>query len=56
MVFKFRFQQLLDISLFEEDEIKNRLTAKNAQIAEITARLTNMKRITSAILPREQKK
>ncbi len=39
MVFKFRFQQLLDISLFEEDEIKNRLTAKNAQIAEITAKI-----------------
>ena len=43
MVFKFRFQQLLDISLFEEDEIKNRLTAKNAQIAEITAKINKYK-------------
>ena len=38
MVFKFRFQQLLDISLFEEDEIKIDLR-QNAQIAEITAKI-----------------
>lgn len=43
MVFQFRFQQLLDIALFEEDEIKNRLTAKNAQIAEITAKIEKFK-------------
>lgn len=33
--FTFRFQQLLDIAFFEEDEVKNRLSAKNAQIAEL---------------------
>lgn len=33
--FNFRFQQLLDIASFEEDGIKNRLTAKNLEIAEL---------------------
>ena len=37
--FTFRFQQLLDIAFFEEDEVKNRLSAKNAQIAELDAKI-----------------
>ncbi len=42
MKFVFRFQQLLDIALFEENEVKNRLAAKNAQVAEIENKITEL--------------
>jgi flagellar FliJ protein len=37
MAFIFRFQQLLQICIHEENEVKNRLALKDGQIAEVNA-------------------
>lgn len=43
MAFVFRFQQVLQICIHEEDEVKNRLAHKDGQIAEVNARIQKYK-------------
>lgn len=43
MAFVFRFQQILQICIHEEDEVKSRLAQKDGQIAEVNARIQKYK-------------
>ena len=43
MKFKFRFQQILQICLHEENEVKNQLAKKDGQIAEANAEIKKLK-------------
>ncbi len=43
MAFVFRFQQILQICLHEENEVKGRLAIKDGQIAETNAQIKNYK-------------
>jgi flagellar FliJ protein len=43
MAFKFRFEQILQICIHEENEVKNRLAKKEGQIAEITQGIKQFK-------------
>ena len=43
MSFVFRFKQLLQICIHEENEVKNRLAQKDGQIAEIKASIRKLK-------------
>ncbi len=43
MAFKFRFQQLLQICIHEENEVKNQLARKDGQIAEANASIRKFK-------------
>jgi len=40
MAFRFRFQQLLNIAVHDEDAVKTRLAIKDGQIAETEAQIT----------------
>lgn len=43
MAFKFRFQQILQICIHEENEVKNQLAKKDGQIAEANAQIKKFK-------------
>jgi len=43
MAFVFRFQQILQICIHEEDEVKGRLARKDGQIAEVNAKIQKYK-------------
>jgi flagellar FliJ protein len=43
MPFRFRFQQILQICIHEENEVKNQLAKKDGQIAEANALIKNYK-------------
>ncbi len=43
MAFVFRFQQLLQICIHEENEVKNRLAKKDGQIAELNLEVKKLK-------------
>jgi flagellar FliJ protein len=43
MAFKFRFQQILEICIHEENEVKNQLARKDGQIAEANAEIKKFK-------------
>ncbi len=43
MAFVFRFQQLLQICIHEENEVKNKLAKKDSQIAEANAEIKKLK-------------
>ncbi len=42
MAFSFRFQQLLNLTIHEEDEVKRRLAIKDGQIAELDAKIARL--------------
>ncbi len=44
MAFVFRFQQLLQICLHEENEVKGRLAKKDGQIAEVNLKIKQLKK------------
>ena len=43
MAFQFKLHQLLQIALHEENEVKNRLAKKDAQIAELATKIQSFK-------------
>lgn len=43
MAFIFRFQQILQICLHEENEVKNRLAQKDGQMAEVRAEIKKLR-------------
>lgn len=53
MSFKFRFQQILEICLHEENEVKGRLAKKDGQIAETNLAIKKFKDDYSAALEQQ---
>lgn len=54
MAFEFKLRQLLQIALHEENEVKNRLAKKDAQIAELATKIQSFKDQQTQALAEQQ--
>ena len=55
MAFQFKLHQLLQIALHEENEVKNRLAKKDAQIAELATKIQDFKDQQTQAVEEQQK-